>query len=48
MTDTAVLLSPKVITPVPAALTVPFTVTLLGAVAVMPPVKAKVEPPFPR
>jgi len=45
---TAVLLSPKVITPVPAALTVPFTVMALGAVAVTPPVNAVVSPPLPK
>ena len=33
---------PKLITPVPAAVNVPFTVTRLGAIAVTPPVKANV------
>ena len=32
----------RLITALPAAVNVPFTVTLLGAVAVMPPVNAKV------
>ena len=41
-------LSPKVITPVPAAVTVPFTLTALGAVATTPPVKAKVPPLAPK
>ena len=45
---TAVLLSPKVITPVPAAVTVPFTVIALGAVATTPPVKLIVSEPLPR
>ena len=44
----AVLLSPKVMTPVPAALTVPLTVMALGAVAVTPPVKAVVSLPLPK
>ena len=44
----AVLLSPKVMTPVPAALTVPLTVMALGAVAVTPPVNAVVSPPLPK
>ncbi len=35
-------------TAVPAAETVPFTVTLLGAVATTPPVKAIVSPPLPK
>ena len=35
-------------TAVPAADTVPFTVTLLGAVAITPPVKAIVSPPLPK
>ena len=38
---------PRLITPVTAAVTVPFTVTVLGAVAVMPPVNAKVPPLVP-
>ena len=45
---TAVLLSPRVITPVPAAVTVPFRVIALGAVAVTPPVKLMVSLPLPR
>ena len=45
---TAVLLSPKVITPVPAAVTVPFTVIALGAVATTPPVKFIVSEPLPK
>ncbi len=44
----AVLLSPKVITPVPAALTLPLTVMALGAVATTPPVNAIVSLPLPR
>ena len=40
---TAVPLSPKVITPVPAAVTIPFTVIALGAVATTPPVKLMVS-----
>ncbi len=44
---TAVLLSPRVMTPVPAAVTVPFTVIALGAVAVTPPVKLMVSEPLP-
>ena len=47
-TLTPVLLSPKVIAPVPAAVTVPLKVMPLGAVAVMPPVKAKVPPLVPK
>ncbi len=43
-----VLLSPKVITPVPAAVTVPFTVMALGAVATTPPVKLMVSEPLPK
>ena len=48
VTETPVLLSPNVMTAVPAADTVPFTVTLLGAVAITPPVKAIVSPPLPK
>ena len=40
--------SPNVIRPVPAADTVPLIVTLLGAVATTPPVKAVVSPPLPK
>ena len=40
--ELAIVTVPKLITPVPAAVKVPFTVTRLGAVAVMPPVNAKV------
>ena len=43
-----VSLSPKVITPVPAAVTVPFTVIALGAVATTPPVKLIVSEPLPK
>ena len=43
-----VLLSPSVITPVPAAVTVPFTLTALGAVATTPPVKLIVSEPLPK
>ena len=39
---------PKLITPVPAAVTVPLTVTPLGAVATTPPVKADVSLPLPK
>ena len=45
---TAVLLSPRVMTPVPAAVTVPFTVIALGAVATTPPVKLIVSEPLPK
>ena len=47
-TATPVFASPKVITPVPAALTVPFRLIALGAVATTPPVKATVSPPSPK
>ena len=43
-----VSLSPKVMTPVPAAVTIPLRLILLGAVAVTPPVKAMVSLPFPK
>ena len=43
-----VLASPKVITPVPAAVTVPFKLMLLGAIATTPPVNAVASLPFPR
>ena len=39
----AVSVSPRVIKPVPAAVTVPFTLTALGAVAITPPVKLMVS-----
>ena len=47
-TVTPVSLSPKVITPVPAAVMVPLTVIALGAVAVKPPLKANVPPLVPK
>ena len=47
-TLTPVSESPKVITPDPAAVTVPFKLILLGAVATTPPVNAVASPPFPR
>ncbi len=46
-TETPVLPSPSVITPVPAAVTLPFTLTTEGAVATTPPVKLIVSPPSP-
>ena len=39
---------PKLITPVPAALTVPLIVLVLGAVAVTPPVNSIVSLPYPK
>ena len=36
------------ITPIPAALTVPFTFTTLGAVAITPPVKLNTSLPLPK
>ena len=40
--------APRLITPVPAALTVPPKLIRLGAVAVTPPVNAVVSPPLPK
>ena len=39
---------PRLITPVPADVTVPLIDLLEGAVAVTPPVKARVSPPSPK
>ncbi len=40
--------APRLITPLPAALTVPPKLIRLGAVAVIPPVNAVVSPPLPK
>ena len=43
-----VLLSPNVMTPTPAAVTMPFKLIALGAVAITPPVKLIVSPSLPK
>ena len=47
-TETPVSASPKVMTPVPEAFTVPETVTDEGLVATIPPVKVVTSEPSPK
>ena len=46
--DTVTGVLPKLITPVPAAVMLPLMVLPEGAVAMTPPVKARVSPPLPK